>query len=93
MLRNQLDGKTVKVHARHLTLAEVDDWEILKTSKNRTIRKATYVVPLPDTNKNFSESESVNPQRKLTAKYHRKGEDSDDKEGIPLMELAKHLKV
>ena len=51
VIRNQLDGKTVKVHARHLKLAQVDDWEIPKTSEGRIIRKATYVIPLPDTDK------------------------------------------
>ena len=55
-----------------------------------------YVVPPPDTDKSssdFSESESVNPQMKLAAKYRREREDSDDEEDIPLMELAKRLKA
>ena len=96
VIRNQLDGRTVKVHARHLKLAKVDDWEIPKTSEGRPIRKAAYVVPPPDTDKSSSdssESESVNPQMKLAAKYRREREDSDDEEDIPLMELAKRLKA
>ena len=86
----------IKVHAGHLKLAKVDDWEIPKTSEGRPIRKAMYVVPPPDTDKSSSdssESESVNPQRKLAAKYHSEREDSDDEEDIPLMELAKCFKA
>ena len=96
VIRNQLEGKTVKVHARHLKLAKVDNWEIPKTSEGRPICKAVYVLPPPDIDKNssdFSASESVNPQRKLAAKYCREREDSDDEEDIPLMELAKHMKA
>ena len=96
VIKNQLDGKTVKVHAEHIKLAKVNEWQIPKTATGRPRRIAAYVVPPEsdhsDTSGESSNSDSTNIQLKLAKKYRRERENTSDEEDIPLMELSKRLK-
>lgn len=43
--KNQLTGNSTNVHAEHIRLANVDDWEIPVVKMARQRWYATYVVP------------------------------------------------
>ena len=58
-IKNQLDDTLTKVHAEHLKLGNVDQWDIPKDQKGRLIRKAKYVVP-PSSSSGEDESDHSN---------------------------------
>ena len=92
IIKNQLDGNTVQLHAEHLRLAKLD-WEIPQDTKISALRKPAYVVP-PDTESDSdsnSEGEATLP--KISKTYRReKDNGSSDEEHIPLAELSRRIK-
>ena len=45
VIKNQLDGSTVKVHAESLRLANVTDWQISNKEDNKWLGNAAYAIP------------------------------------------------
>ena len=89
IIRNQLDGSTLKTHAEHLRLANLE-WETPKQDRN--LRKARYAMPIESSSDSESESEDEIPVAKKIAKRYVKEKDgSSDEDDIPLMELAHRL--
>ena len=90
MIRNQLDGLAVKVHAEHLRLAKVEEWEIPTNGSRKPYRRAAYVVPPRESSEesSSSESEGGDPLPKITRWYRRERDNSSEDEKIPLAELA-----
>ena len=92
-IKNQLDGTVTKVHAEHLRLANVDEWDIPKDQKGRPFRKAKYAVT-PSSSSSEDESDHSNEALAKIAKKHQKQRDtSPDEDDIPLMELTKRMHV
>ena len=96
VIKNQLNGKTIKAHAGHLKLAKIHDWEIPLTATGKPRRKANFVVaPESDDSEETegsSESERENPIDKVVPKYRRERDDSDEEDDIPPMELRKRIR-
>ena len=88
VIRNQLDGSTVKSHADHLRLAKIDELDIPVPDK--IMRKTTYVVP-PETESDQSDEDNSARER-IVKRYRNERSDSDEEEDVPLMELARRLK-
>ncbi|XP_069114496.1 uncharacterized protein [Argopecten irradians] len=89
-VRNQLTGEVTKTHARHLRIANVDEWELPKDNIGRPLRKSTYVVP-PESSSEESEEET---SLKRVIRYRRQERsDSDSGDDIPLMELRQRLRT
>ena len=95
MIRNQLDGVAVKIHAEHLRLAKVEEWEIQTNDSRKPYRRAAYVVPPQESSEEItsSESEGGYPLPKITRWYRRERDNSSEEENIPLAELAERLKA
>jgi hypothetical protein len=94
IIKNQLNGTNTNVHAQHLKLATVEEWNI--PIENKTKINSTYVVTPSSSDEldcnNQSESESENEQdlrEKLINKYRKERESPSNEEDIPLMELKK----
>ena len=62
VIRNQLNGKTERVHADHIRLAKVDEWSIPKTATGQPRRRAAYVAP-PPSDSDDDESEFPDSER------------------------------
>ena len=89
MVRNQLDGTIVESHASFLGHAKIDSWKITKQDRNRTLRKARYVISPPS-----SDTEPQDDRKPLDKlihmkKQHRSG--SSDEKDIPKLELIKRI--
>ena len=54
-----MTGTSTKTHARHLRLANLDNWEISNDKLNKPLRKSTYVVP-PDSESSDEGVDNVN---------------------------------
>ena len=95
VIRNQLDGVAVKVHAEHLRLAKVEEWEITTSDSRKPYRRAAYVVPPQENSEesSSSESEGGDPLPKIARWYRRERDNSSEEENIPLAELAERLKA
>ena len=95
VIRNQLDGVVVKVHAEHLRLAKVEEWEIPTNDSRKPYRRAAYVVPPQESSEesSSSESEGGDPLPKISRWYRRERDNSSEEENIPLAELAGRLKA
>ena len=95
VIRNQLDGVAVKVHAEHLRLAKVEEWEIPTNDSRKPYRRAAYVVPPQESSEesSSSESEGGDPLPKIARWYRRERDNSSEEENIPLAELAGRLKA
>ena len=95
VIRNQLDGVAVKVHAEHLRLARVEEWEIPTNDSKKPYRRAAYVVPPQESSEesSSSESEGGDPLPKIARWYRRERDDSSEEENIPLAELAGRIKA
>ena len=95
VIRNQLDGVAVKVHAEHLRLARVEEWEIPTNDSKTPYRRAAYVVPPQESSEesSSSESEGGDPLPKIARWYRRERDDSSEEENIPLAELAGRIKA
>ena len=90
IIRNQLDGSTLKTHAEHLRLASLE-WEPPKD--NKPLRKARYAMPIESSSDSESESEDEMPvARKIAKRYVKERDGSSDEDDIPLMELAHRLR-
>ncbi|CAC5360969.1 unnamed protein product [Mytilus coruscus] len=99
IIKNQLNGDTTKVHAKHLKPAPVNEWTIPKlgqADKRKQLRKTTYVAPPEssdkesenDTDNENSSIEEVEQTRdELIRRYKNERESGED--DIPLMELTK----
>lgn len=92
VVMNQLDGTIRETHARHIRLANVDEWHPTKKDFERQKRKARLIIS-PDVSDSGSESNDKNPLKHLVNKNkgHRSGSSSVD--DIPLLELKKRLKA
>jgi hypothetical protein len=91
MVHNQLNGTSVKTHARHIRHADIE-WQVPTEADKRLLRKSNYVVP-PDSD---STSESEDEQAGLEKAIHFKRlerEASSDEDEIPLMELRRRLQM
>ena len=95
VIRNQLDGVAVKVHAEHLRLAKVEEWEIPTNDSRKPYWRAAYVVPPQESSEesSSSESEDGDPLPKIAQWYRRERDNSSEEENIPLAELAGRLKA
>ena len=95
VIRNQLDGVAVKVHAEHLRLAKVEEWEIPTNGSRKPYRRAAYVVPPQESSEesSSSESEGGDPLLKIARWYRRERDNSSEEENTPLAELAGRLKA
>lgn len=92
VIKNQLDGNTLKVHADSLRMANIDTWEIDTQIKGaRPLRKSRYVA-VSESESESSTADQGLPVDKLAHKLRREREDSDSEDDIPLMELAQRLK-
>ena len=94
IIRNQLDGTTQSVHADHIKLAKIDQWEIPRTPTGQPRRRAAYVVPpfSDDSDSESSDSQPENPRQKLIKLARKEREDSEDEDNVPLTELALRLR-
>ena len=95
VIRNQLDGVAVKVHAEHLRLAKVEEWEIQTNDSRKPYRRAACVVPPQESSEesSSSESEGGDPLPKIARWYRRERDNSSEEENIPLAEIAVRLKA
>lgn len=94
-VRNQLNGEETKSHARHMRLAPVREWKILKDESGSINRKSTYVVP-PDSGEDSDEEPLTEKQLAFKRAVENKRQErnsSSDEEDIPLMELRKRLQL
>ena len=85
----------VKVHAEHLRLAKVEEWEIPTNGSRKPYRRAAYVVPPQESSEESSSSESEGGDTlpKIARWYRRERDNSSEEENIPLAELAGRLKA
>lgn len=93
VIKNQLNGSTTKVHAEHIRLANVDEWQIPVDKTNRPLRSTQYVVPPVSDESSSSDTndeESI-PLAKLAKKYRKERDNSDNESDIPLMELKRRI--
>ena len=84
VIRNQLDGVAVKVHAEHLRLAKVEEWEIPTSDSRKPYRRAAYVVPPQESSE---ESVAVNqrvgsPLPKIARRYRRERDNSSEENNL-----------
>ena len=89
-VRNQLTGDVTKAHARHLRLANLDEWSLPKENLGRPLRKSTYVVP-PEESEDDSDVQEEPALEKVIKRTRKERSDSEDEDDIPLMELRKRL--
>ena len=80
VIRNQLDGVTVRVHAEHLRLAKVEEWEIPPADSNKPYRRAAYVVPPQQSSEecSSSESEGGDPLPMIAKRYRWERDNSSE---------------
>lgn len=90
-VRNQLTGEVTKAHARHLRLANVDEWSLPKDNIGRPLRKSTYVVPPEESSSDESEMEPA--LQRVIKRTRRERSDSEDEDDIPLTELRQRLRT
>jgi len=67
-VKNQLTGTTTKAQARHLRMANLEEWTIPKEKIGRPLRKSTYVVPpdeADDESYDADDSEDELPLKKI----------------------------
>ena len=94
--KQQLDGSTPKVHAQHLRLANVDDWQ-LPYEKGKLKRPTRYVVPPISSSSHSSSSESSDsemindPMSQRLCRRERNNSSSED--DIPLQELRDRIRA
>ena len=91
-IRSQLDGSEQKVHADHLRLAKVGDWNIPEPDVSqlpmRPPRKAKFAVSPESTTSEDSESDAE-PLFEATRHYRKERDSSSDEDDLPLMELGR----
>ena len=87
IIRDQLEGTSIKAHAAHIKLANVDEWEIPeRTTHGRPLRGAAYAIPPESETAESSDSEDELPLAVLARRLRKKRENSDDEEDVPVME-------
>ena len=91
-IRSQLDGSEQKVHADHIRLAKVGDWNIPEPDVSqlpmRPSRKARFAVSPESTTSEDSESDAE-PLFEATRHYRKERDSSSDEDDLPLMELGR----
>ena len=97
IIKNQLDGSTLKAHAQHLRLANLNVWQIPKDKAGRPLRRANYAEPPPsssgsDDNTDNTDSDTAAGGLDLTRYYRRQRSESDSEEDVPLLELQRRLR-
>ena len=90
-IRNQVDGKVIKAHARNLRLANLAEWPEPE-QQGRPIRRAALAAEDSSSEPNSSSSEE-DPPMDLTRFYRRERQDSESSEDIPLLELQRRLRA
>jgi transposase InsO family protein len=91
IVKNQLNGKTEKTHARHIRPANVEMQEPDETRK-RLLRKSNYVVP-PETGSEGEQSDDEETELEGAIRFKRQErESSSDEDDIPLMELQRRIR-
>jgi len=93
IIRDQLTGNSTKAHAQHLKPANIDEWEIPKTSSIKNMRKSKFVVS-PETSGSdlSSEEDEITFEDRLIRKHRNERETSSDEDEIPPMELKKRIR-
>lgn len=93
IIKNQLDGSTSKVHAQHLRLANITEWEIPRDKSGRKLRPSHFVVP-PVESESESDTSGSNEDndRFLMRRYRRERSDSSSEDDIPLAELRDRIR-
>ena len=91
LIRNQLDGKTTKIHAEHLRKANIEDWDIPTDTEGKPKRRAAYVVPPDESETDDSSDDESVPIAKLAERYRKERENSDNGDNIPQLELRRRL--
>ena len=84
------------MHAEHIRLAHVDEWEIPNDATGRPLRPTNYVVLPAGDSSQSSDSEhgqDHTPLSRLARRQRHVRSDSDSEDSIPLMELAKRLRA
>ena len=89
-IRNQMNGETTKAHARHLRLADVEEWEIPKAGTGRACRRATMAVSSSDSESD-TENDNKTPYQRAIDRKRQERENSSDEENIPLLELRRRI--
>jgi transposase InsO family protein len=92
IVKNQLNGKTEKTHARHIRPANVE-WQEPDETGKRLLRKSNYVVP-PETGSEGEKSdddEETGLNRAIRFKRQER-ESSSDEDDIPMMELQRRIR-
>ena len=94
IIRNQLDGTTQSVHADHIKLAKIDQWEIPRAPTGQPRQRVAYDVPPFSDDSDFEsfDSQPENPRKKLIKLARKEKEDSEGEDNIPLTELALPLR-
>ena len=95
VIKNQLDGSTVKVHAQHLRYADINEWELPKDKTGKRLRPSNYVVPPNTSSSSESDSDLGHcPKRRgyVTERYRRARSDSSSEDDIPLAELRDKIR-
>ncbi len=96
IIKNQLTGKTMKSHAEHLRLSNLD-WQVPQDPEERNLRRARYVVPptfsSTDSSSNDDDTDDNTPLKKLIARNKHVRQNSSDEDDIPLMELRQRIKA
>ena len=85
--KKQLDGSTSRVHAEMLRPADIDECVIPMSTDGRPLRKTAYVISPEDSSDEESiDTDQEGPYEKLSKKYQKERDDSDEEDNIPLME-------
>ena len=96
VIRNQLDGTTIKVHVQHLRKAQVEKWHTPPLNSNKQLRSQVFVVPPEesDTDSGASDHSAMkNPEDRRIKFCRKERPNSDNEDDIPLMELANRLRA
>ena len=94
VIRNQLDGTTVDVHAENIRLAHIDEWPLPEADTERPVRRTAFVVPPTDSSSDSNDESSgeESPTDKIAKRNRGERTESEDEDDIPLMELSKRIK-
>ena len=55
VIKNQLDGSSVDVHAENIWLVQIDEWPLPEAQTKQPLRRAAFVVPPTDSSSDSSE--------------------------------------
>ena len=94
IIKNQLNGSTIKVHAQHLRYADLNEWQIPEDKTGKKLRPSNYVVPPDDSSSESDTDEGQYHKRQgqLSKRYRRARSDSSSEDDIPLAELREKIR-